>query len=394
MIDIQTILPLAEELYPGLKKISAFIHQNPELGMEEYQASAKAADFLERHGFAVTKNLAGLPTAFQAEKKIGNGNGPHFAFMAEYDALPDIGHACGHNLICVSGLAAGCLAAAFLEKLNHPGRISVFGTPGEEGKSGKVLMKQAGVFDDVDASLISHPYDISSTDDGAYAVARYKVAYYGKASHSGMAPEEGINALDAMISLYNGVSMWRQHFTEDVRVHGIITHGGTAVNIVPDYTEALFYLRSSDKKVQQKIEKRFQQIARGAAEQTGCSVDVIRMSANDPCLVNGPLNREYYQYWKQMGGEIRYAKGNEGRASTDYGDISQMMPGANLHFGICEKPGVPLHCREFQQAAGTDHAFQQAMKCAVIMAAVCLQYYEDPVFREEVHRDFTDRKKD
>ena len=139
-------------------------------------------------------------------------------------------------------------------------------------------MKKAGVFDDIDASLIGHPYDISSTDDGAYAVSRYRVIYHGKSSHSGMAPELGINALDAMIAMYNGISMWRQHMPEGVRVHGIITKGGTAANIVPDYTEAFFYLRSASSRLQKQLEKRFQQIVDGAAALTGCTSELIRVS--------------------------------------------------------------------------------------------------------------------
>ncbi|MBO5958642.1 MAG: M20 family metallopeptidase [Lentisphaeria bacterium] len=379
---------LSPELRRDLREICRFLFENPELGFHEFKASDLQCSLLEKLGFTVTRGLADLPTSYKAEKILNGGNGPHFGFFSEYDALAEIGHACGHNLICVSSIAATVLTVAELEKRGISGRITLFGTPGEEQLGGKVRMKAAGVFDGVDAGLISHPYDLTSCDDGAYSVRRYSVKFHGKASHAGMAPHLGINALDALILFFNGIGLWRQQMPEASRVHGIILKGGDAPNVIPSETEAFFYLRARDLQTTLAMSERFCAIAAGAAEQTGCTCDCDLVSAYAPCLVNAPFNTAYADLLEEMGEPVIRANGTEGRASTDFGDVSQMMPGANLHFGICDHGGVPLHSIDFREAAGTDHAFDQAMKAAHVMALLGVKYYTEPDFRNAVHADF------
>ncbi len=376
-----------------LAELSCFLYTHPETAMQEEQAAARQTALLKQLGWNVTCGVAGLPTAYTAEWRLGNGDGPCFAFFAEYDALPS-GHACGHNLICVSALAAADSAVRQLSACpGVNGKIVLFGTPGEEQHGGKVIMRSAGIFDCADAGVISHPYDITSTDDGAYSVVHSRITFHGKASHAGMAPHLGINALDAMILFFNGLALCRQQLPEGVRLHGIISNGGEMPNIIPAETEALIYVRADTPAKTELLERRVRETAHGAAVQTGCTVEYERTSAYEPCLVNAPLNEAYADYMEQHGEAVRRADGTEGRASTDFGNVSQIMPGANLHFGICGKPGTPLHTEDFREAAGTDYAFQKAMLCGEAMAQIACRYFTDETFRKNVHAAWEQKKK-
>ncbi len=367
-----------------LAELAHFLYTHPEVSMKEFQAAERQTALLKQHGWNVTGNIAGLPTAYTAEWKLGSGNSPVFGFFAEYDAL-SIGHACGHHLICVSALAAAACAAHQLSAMPVDGKIILFGTPAEEGAGGKVIMRNAGVFEGVDAGVISHPYDITSTDDGAYSVVHYSITFHGKSSHAGMAPHLGINALDAMILFFNGIALCRQQLPEGTRIHGIITKGGDMPNVIPEETKAQIYVRADTLEKTGLLGRRMTEIAQGAALQTGCTAECTVDSAYDPCIINPPLNEAYAAFMEARGEPVRRAAGNEGRASTDFGNVSQIMPGANLHFGICREPGIPLHSAEFRDAAGTDYAFQQAMLCGEAMAHIAVRYFTEESFRNEVH---------
>ncbi len=369
-----------------LKAVSAFLHANPELGLEEHKAADALTAVLKGWGFSVERPVAGLDTAFKAS--WGEGS-PVFCFMSEYDALPGIGHACGHNLIAVAGLAAAYAAKAVMEERSLKGSIVLMGTPGEEGKSGKVIMAERGAFKGVDACLISHPYDRSSTDDGCLSVSRFLVSYRGVSSHASVSPELGVNALDSVIALFNSVNAWRQHLPESSRVHGVITHGGEAPNVIPDFAEAFFYVRAADSVAHASMEAAFARMAEAAALSTGAKAEVKRVSAYKASVHNGPLNDEYLAAGNALGLEVAERPPKSGRGSTDFGDVSQLMPGANLHFGIVEDGHeVPLHSLEFKEAAATPFAFSQAMKAAAAMAFEGVKYIACPEFRAAVDGDF------
>ena len=237
------------DIEKDVRAVSDFIYQNPEISLQEYKAHAKLTEFFRTLGYPVKSPLIEkLPTSFLAEARFGTGNGLNFAFFAEYDALPGMGHACGHNLIAASGIAAFHAAVQYM-KAHYPefnGRILLIGSPAEEGYSGKVDLENQGVFDDINASVISHPYDRTSMDDGALSVSRYHIYFHGRASHAGLAPEKGINALTSMVELFHNLEKWRQELPESARVHGIITHGGDAANIIPAETSAYIYLRAPE----------------------------------------------------------------------------------------------------------------------------------------------------
>ena len=234
-----------------LVAISRDIHAHPELNYEEYHAAALLTESLERHGFVVERGTGGLETAFRGTAE-GIGAGPTIGILVEYDALPEVGHGCGHNLIALSTLGAGIAAKAALDRL--PGRIVVVGTPAEEGGGGKVRMLDAGVFDDIDVSLSSHPKSNRTTvrtdwpldASASLAMVGCRYGFHGRAAHAAMGPHDGINALNAVIGLFNGIDAMRQHLTDDVRIHGVITDGGTAPNVVPSFAAANFMLRSRD----------------------------------------------------------------------------------------------------------------------------------------------------
>ena len=236
-----------------LVDISLDIHSHPELNFQEHHAAKLLADTLEQHGFQVERGVGGVETAFRGTLEGGGGDGPTVALLAEYDALPEIGHGCGHNLIAISNLGAGLGVQAAMANL--PGRLVVLGTPAEEGGGGKNRMIDAGVFDDVDISLSSHPSsnltvfgtEAAIDETWSLAMVRYRFDFYGKAAHAAVAPEAGINALNAVIHTFNGIDSMRQHLRPDTRIHGIITDGGTAPNVVPEFASADFILRSRDR---------------------------------------------------------------------------------------------------------------------------------------------------
>jgi metal-dependent amidase/aminoacylase/carboxypeptidase family protein len=231
-------------------------------------------------------------------------------------------------------------------------------------------------------------------DDGALSVSRYRIYFHGRASHAGLAPEKGINALTSLVELFHNLEKWRQQLPESARVHGIITHGGDAANIVPAETSAYLYLRAPELSMTYEMFERLKLLTRSAAELTGCTYDIEQEgNATAPCLVNRPLNEAYRELMTSLGEEVRFANGDEGRISTDFGNVSQCVPGVNVHFGICENgEDAPLHTEALKQAAKTDYGFTQAMKCAAAMAAMGVRYLTEPDFRTAVDEDFQRKK--
>src|SRR5438132_10985699 len=242
-----------DRLGDDLEKLSRRIHDNPELCFQEVKAAAWLCDFLAGQGFKVERGLAGVDTAFRAT--IETGDGPTIAIMCEYDALPSIGHACGHNAIATAGAGAGAGLAAVRDKLPK-GRIHVGGTPAEEGGGGKVKLIQGGVFKDVDAAMMIHGFDRWILHQDLLGIVRVGFEFRGKAAHASADPWEGVNALDAVIQTFNNVSMLRQQIRPDARLHGIVTHGGAAPNIIPEMAACTFYVRAAKLEYMWALHKR------------------------------------------------------------------------------------------------------------------------------------------
>ena len=394
----ERVIGAIDEARDELVEVSRDIHAHPELNYQETYSAAALAAALERHGFSVTLGVGGVETAFRAEAQGQGGDGPTVAFLAEYDALPDIGHGCGHNLIAISNLGAMLGAVGALPEL--PGRLVILGTPAEEGGGGKVRMLDAGAFQDVDIALSSHPAsnrtviptNIPMGESWSLAMVGYRYAYHGKASHASTVPHEGINALNSVIHLFTGIDALRQHLKEDVRIHGIITDGGKAPNVVPDYAAANFMLRSRDRDYLNEVVDRVQQVAEGAAQLTGARLEVLPAHPlYENVRPNGALARTAFANCPQAGLEVHETATNRGGgASTDFGNVSQRMPSYYLRFAVSEEP-VPGHSIAMTQAAITGLAHDNAIATAKVLALTACDLLTNPALLAEARQEFAAR---
>ncbi len=366
------------------QELSQAIWQNPELGYEEISAATKLAEMLQEKGFAVQKNYCGLPTALRAE--FGTGE-VAFAIAAEYDALPEIGHGCGHNLIAAAALAAASALKEYLLQENIPGRLVVLGTPAEESKGGKVKMLECNCLDDIDAVMMLHPSWQTIPDLGSTAITRYEVEFAGQAAHAAGSPELGLNSLDAVLMLFNAINAWRQQLPESSRVHGVILDGGVLPNIIPDYTRCRFFLRSTDEAWMTRMTDRFFAIVKGAELMTGTTATVspsmVPYQSRKP---NQPMNDEYITAVRMLGLKPN-TKARSGRGSSDFGNFSRVKPGIHSYFSISESE-IPGHSREFAQAAASELGQSNMRKAAAAMATVAWRYLTDLNFRKAVEEDF------
>jgi amidohydrolase len=373
-----------------LRAVSQFIHDHPEIALEEVRSSAAAADVLEKFGFEVERGIAGLPTAFRAT--TGSADGPHIAFLAEYDALPGVGHGCGHNLICLSALAAGIGAKAALNGARA--RITVFGTPAEEAVGGKVIMKNAGVFDDVDAAMGAHPGDAEAycpTVPGsgeALACQAVTLAFRGQAAHAAADPFNGINALDAVILTFNGVNALRQHVKSDARLHGIIVKGGEAPNVVPDDTEALFYVRAGTQKYMYELVEKVRKIGEGAALMTGATLEFsFPEDASWDMITNYRLAQALKTNIDRVGLVLPDAKAEEGAGSTDWGNVSYAVPSVETAYPIVAGR-CTWHSQDVVDAAESDLGYCNTFLVAKAMALTALDLIEQPEILAAVKAEF------
>jgi amidohydrolase len=377
-----------DELRDQLLATSHDIHAHPELAFKEHRASARLADELERGGLRVERGVGGLETAFRAELD-GGEPGPTLAILAEYDALPAIGHACGHNIIASSALGAALALARTGQRF--PGRVVVIGTPAEEGGGGKILLAEAGVFDDVDAAFMLHPSRSNMVRRGSLANSRVDITFHGKASHAAGAPDLGINALEAVIQTFVGVNARRLHMRGDARVHGIITHGGDAVNIIPARASAKFSLRARDRAYQRELVGMLRQAAEAGALATGARLGWSETRGYDNMVANPTIAELFAANMEAAGREVAEPAPNERMGSTDMGDISQIMPAVHAYFKIAPS-GVANHTVEFTTAAASpagdaavlDGAASLAMTAADLLAEPSLVERAKAEFREQL----------
>jgi amidohydrolase len=360
-----------------LERLSHRIHDNPELAFKEEKAAGWLAEFLEARGARVERGIGGLPTAFRATIP-GREPGPTIAIMAEYDALPEIGHACGHNVIATSGAGAGAAIAQALRTLPWPGRIQVIGTPAEEGGAGKVRLMEAGVFEEVDAAMMIHGRPGTQVWRPSLGIIKVKCEFFGTAAHASSWPWRGVNALNAMIHLFVSVDAMRQQLRPEARVHGVITNGGAQANIIPEYAAAEFYLRAPRTDYCRELLRRFEAAAEGAATATGCTAKVTP----DP-TVHEPLkpNRAMAALFRKNLERIDFPEdpddGQAGYGSTDCGNVSQALPTIHPYIRI-SPDGVPGHSREFARWARSPLARTGMIAAAKALAMTALDLVADP----------------
>ncbi len=368
-----------------MHELSEYVWEHPELAYQERLACAKQKELLEKHGCNVVSPAYGVETAYSTE--YANGDGPVFAIAAEYDALPEIGHGCGHNLICASGVAGFLAARNVMQAHDIKGKLILLGTPAEESGGGKVVMLRNGCLDGVDAVMMLHPRSYSLPDPGSTAIRRFTVEFKGKAVHAS-APEDGKNALDAVMLLFAGVNAFRQQMPEFTRIHGIVREGGKAPNIIPDHASAYFFVRSLDDAWEDRLEERFRKIVAGAAMMTDTEFTITPSGV--PCMSrkpNQPMNALFCQLMMEQGLVPDLSKMGENRGSSDFGDFSHKFPGIHGYFGIADQT-LPGHSVEMAQAAKSAMGFENAMKAAAVMAAIATRFMTDAAFRSEVKKDF------
>jgi len=337
----------AEALGDELEALSHRIHANPELGFAEVQAAAWLAEFLGAHGFEVERGVAGIETAFRGT--IETGAGPTIAILCEYDALPGIGHACGHNVIGAAGAGAGAALAAVRDAL-PAGRIQVIGTPAEEGGGGKVKLVEAGAFRDVDAAMMVHGFDRNVLHQTLLGVTRTAFQWTGKAAHASADPWAGVNALDACIQTFNAVAMLRQQMHPSCRIHGIITDGGAAENIIPERAAATFSVRAPSVDAMWDLHARVQACAEGAASATGTALEVRPQDVvYEPMDASAPLLDLFAENLRALGVTIDEPVADR-TASSDIGNVSQVVPTIHPWIAIAPK-GMAIHTREFRDSA-------------------------------------------
>ena len=354
-----------DEQRQRLHEISEFLYENPELGSEEFKATELLIGELERNGFDVERGILGMPTAFCATYR-GRGRGPRVAVLAEYDALPGVGHGCGHNLIAASAIGAGIAASKVMDKLD--GEVLVVGTPAEEGRGpsggAKVIMAEKGFWDDIDGAIMLHPSSSWGAGSRSLGISLVKMEFEGQTSHAAASPQEGVNALNAATLAFMATHMLRQEARRDANlvIHGIISEGGLASNIIPDRAVCDFGVRSSDDAYLDEMVDKVARCAEGAALAMGAKVNITKRKLYSGNKINEPLVEVLWNNYHNQGVEMKPWKESVNgmpMASTDFGDVSQRIPVAGSYIGVTE-PGTPGHSVQMTEATMTEKG-QEAM---------------------------------
>ena len=383
---IEEILGAEKDDFMALNK---YIYENPELGNEEYKSSRAHMDLLASHGFDIEEGYLGLETAFRACYDSGQA-GPSLAFLAEYDALPDIGHGCGHNILGTVSTASAIVLSKLLHSLG--GRVLVLGCPAEETNGAKVVMAQAGSFDDIDVAMLVHPHSHYMRGGSSSAMEALEMKFLGKTSHAAASPERGINALDACIQTFNAINALREHILPDARIHGIISQGGRAANIIPDLAIAEFYIRASRKEYLKELVEKVKNCGRAGALATGAQLEFRNYEySNDNLITNRRLEDLFAQKLSLLGGPD-LAPNEDSSGSTDVGNVSQVCPTIQPYFSICEDPAqAPSHTVEFREASLTDYALENMLLTIKALCLTSVDLLENKELFQAVVQEFKNR---
>ncbi|HLW59536.1 MAG TPA: M20 family metallopeptidase [bacterium] len=361
----------------ALGALSKQVYDNPEIGFQEHKAMRWLGAFLTDGGFAVEPGIAGLQTAFRAEVR-GTQDRPCIALLAEYDALPGLGHACGHNLICTASVGAAVALRRAVPRL--PGTLTVLGTPAEEGDGGKVTMVERGIFEGVDAAMMFHPARLNLWTRGALAAQSLTIRFRGRSSHAAATPEKGVNALNGLLQTFHAIDSLRQHVTSDVRIHGIITHGGDAANVVPAFAEGQFIVRAGTQKALAEVMARVKRCADGGAAATGARVEfaegLIYAERNNNRVLAGLFGENL----RRLGVEGDQPPTRGGVGSSDIGNVSLVVPTIHPYLSITSAD-ISGHTPEFREAAGSARGFEAMVLAAkgLTMTALDVMYRPDAV---------------
>ena len=369
-----------------LLDVSHQIHSQPELAFEEHKACAILTDAISDLGHAASKGSFGLETAFDA--LTVNNPGPQVDILAEYDALPGIGHACGHNLIATSALGAAAALGAIASDL--PGRVRLLGTPAEEKGGGKELMAREGAFKHTDMAMMIHPAGVNLSTMPSICIAEVKVVYRGQSAHASAMPHRGKNALDGLLLAYQAISNLRQHIRDNERIHGIVTEGGEAPNIVPDRAVGEFYVRAANVRALESLKPRVQACFEAGATASGCEVDVLWAGVDYLDLnTNWPLADQFQLNAEALGRQFvdKESMWRAAAGSTDMGNVTHMLPG--IHPMLASAPSnVVIHHPDFADYAGSEMGDAAAIDGAIALAHTAVDYLLDPQLQEKAKQAF------
>ena len=372
---------LKEELFA----LNRYIYEHPELGCAEFKSSEAHVELLKKHGFKTEYGYMGIQTGFRAE--YTNGAGPTIAYLSEYDALPEVGHGCGHNIM---GTLSTGAAIQLKENLGDTkGRIIVIGTPAEETDGAKVRYASHGAFDDVDVALISHPFYKNVKSGISFALKALRFTFTGKAAHAAAAPQNGINALDACISTFVNIGLLRQQIVPTARIHGIIKNGGTTANTIPDFACAEFYVRAASKSYLKELARKVCACAKAGAAAAGAGLEITEYeTGNDNLLTNHTLQECLCRNLAKMGiTDIEEA--GEANGSTDVGDVSHVCPTIHPSFNIMA-PGeqYSTHTAEFREATLRQPAKEALVKNVCALAMTGKEIMDDPQLLGKIKAEF------
>ena len=367
-----------DKLIPSLEEVSDWMYENPELGFEEYKTSKHLINYIRSNGLEVKNPVGGLDTAFSSS--IGT-SGPLVVLCVEYDALPEIGHACGHNIIATASIGAGIALKEVVEDLNI--RVKILGTPAEEGGGGKIVLLDEGEFEDATCSMMIHPAPYNVANPTLTTIQQYKVEFFGKDAHAAGAPEEGINALDAQIQLFVNVSTFRQQLPRTNRMHGVIVDGGFKPNIIPSYTSSEWYLRAINGEDLEVLQKKFMNFVEAAALSTGCTFKTESPDYRYTEVLNNKVMYDLFiENSKEIGREMLYEDSSlQGLGSTDMGNVSLAMPSIHPMLSIDAGKAVN-HQPEFAAATITKGGHKAIFDGAYSMATTIVDLAEKDLWSE------------
>jgi amidohydrolase len=378
---------VVDDCADDLVALARRIHDHPELRFEEHKASGWIGEFLEERGHEVERGVAGMPTALRA--RAGSSGGPCVAILAEYDALPGVGHACGHNLIAAGAVGAFVAAATVADA--HGGQVVLLGTPAEEGGGGKIEMIRAGTFDGIDAAMMFHPFDRDLLAHPALASFWLTLDFRGTPSHAALAPHAGRSALTACLDTFRLIDGQRVHFRDGVRVHGFVTDGGQAVNIVPEHAACEFSVRALDGRELERVRAIVERCARAAAMASDVTVEIATRHGYRDMVNNMTLARLFGGHLQTLGRTARERDDRVGAGSTDMGDVSHVVPSIHPWLAIVDEGAALCHERRFAEAAGTTAAGRTAVLAAKAMARTAVELIADASLRARVSAEWRGR---
>jgi amidohydrolase len=379
-IDRQALDRAVDGLRPLLVSLAERLHDHPELAFEEHRAAAWLGEAIEAEGLPVERALGGLPTAFRSG--IGSGR-PRVAILAEYDALPEIGHACGHNLIAAGAVGAYLALASVARSTPGLGRVELIGTPAEEGGGGKIRL-----LDGVDAAMMYHPYDRDMLANPALATTKLELTFRGAPAHAAIAPWDGQSALTACLETFRLIDSQRVHFRDGVRVHGIVSDGGQAVNIIPERAACVFQVRATTTGELERVRAIVERCARGAALAAGVRLEIAERMGYKSMHDNLTLARRFGAALEALGRPFVESDPSAGAGSTDMGDISHAVPSIHPYLAICDRGHALCHQHAFAACARSERGYDTACIAAKAMARTALDVLEDRELMLAIQREF------